>query len=94
MNRIGSLINGVALAALLGAGVAGMVSGGGVRIASAQSHDDQVLQENLASQFFRVEWSAKPDGNSGERISGYVYNEYGEAANQVQIRILAFDASG
>lgn len=49
----------------------------------------------LAERFFHVEWTADPAGASGRtRITGYVYNDSGEAAINVALRIHEIDASG
>jgi hypothetical protein len=44
--------------------------------------------------FVHVEWAAKPGPSGQERVSGYVYNDWGEYADTVQLRITALDASG
>jgi hypothetical protein len=91
MNRTGSLVTGVAVAAMLGVGLTATVPAVGLRTVSA---DDQELQDSVGSEFFRVDWTAKPDGHGNVKISGYVYNKYGEAADQLQLRIIALDPSG
>lgn len=48
----------------------------------------------LAARYFRVEADSKDDGKGHARIRGYVYNDYGQAANQVQLRITELDGSG
>jgi len=45
-------------------------------------------------RFFRVEWSAGAAGREQSRIVGYVYNEYGEDAVNVRLRISQLDAGG
>ena len=67
-----------------------MVPGVGVETARAQ---DQA-QGTLANQFFRVDFTAEPDGHGTTRITGYVYNTDGRAADQVRLRITELDASG
>ena len=89
MNRKGSLITGVVLA-VLGMGLTAAVPGVGVGTASAQ---DQAHQ-TLADPFFRVDYTAEPDGHGTTRITGYVYNNHGRAADQVRLRIIELDASG
>jgi len=89
MNRKGSLITGVALAAL-GIGLTAAVPGVGVETASAQ---DQAHQ-TLADPVFRVDFTAEPDGHGTTRITGYVYNDHGRAADQIRLRITALDLSG
>ena len=90
MNRKGSLVTGVALAVMLGMGLTAVVPGVGVETARAQ---DQA-QGTLANQFFRVDFTAEPDGHGTTRITGYVYNADGRAADQVRLRITELDASG
>jgi len=89
MNRKGSLITGVALA-VLGIGLTAAVPGVGVETASAQ---DQAHQ-TLADPVFRVDFTAEPDGYGTTRITGYVYNDHGRAADQIRLRITELDASG
>ena len=45
----------------------------------------------LCSEFFRVEWSAQPDGQGHTRLTGYVYDDYGQPATDVQLRISLVD---
>lgn len=85
MNRKDSLMMAVSL--LLGTALTTVVPGAAVRAAYAAP------APTLADQFFRVEWNARPEGH-GERISGYVYNQYGEEAQNVQLRISDVDAAG
>jgi hypothetical protein len=89
MNRKRSLITGVVLATL-GMGLSAAVPGVRVETASAQ---DQAHQ-TLAAPFFRVDFTAEPDGHGTTRITGYVYNNHGRAADQVRLRITELDASG
>jgi hypothetical protein len=65
-------------AALLGATLT--VSGPSVLTAAAQER-------------FRVDFTTQPDGDSA-RITGYVYNGDGKAADDVQLRIIELDSSG
>src|SRR4029077_7983286 len=48
----------------------------------------------LGNQFFHVEWQATPGRRGQEDISGYVYNDAGNAAVSVELRITGLDASG
>jgi len=89
MNRKGSLITGVALA-VLGTGLTAAVPGVGVGTASAQDQAHQTLADPL----FRVDYTAEPDGHGTTRITGYVYNDHGRAADQIRLRITELDASG
>src|SRR5438477_10839834 len=94
MNHKGSLIKGTVLAVMLGTGLSAAVPGIGVGTAGANSLQDEQLQENLGAQFFRVDWSAKPDGHGKTRITGYFYSDKGRAADEVQLHISELDASG
>jgi hypothetical protein len=51
-------------------------------------------EEGVGDQMFHVQWtgSVAPDGQS--EITGYVYNDEGEAADNVGLRIIALDAAG
>jgi hypothetical protein len=48
----------------------------------------------LADQFFHVEWAAGPGAAGRARITGYVYNDYGDSAINVALRIHEIDANG
>jgi hypothetical protein len=48
----------------------------------------------LADQFFHVEWTAGPGAAGRARITGYVYNDYGDSAINVALRIHEIDAKG
>lgn len=74
----------------MGIGLTAAVPGAGVQTASAQ---DQAHQ-TLADPSFRVDFTAEPDGHGTTRITGYVYNDHGRAADQVRLRITELDASG
>ena len=89
MNRKGSLVTGVVLAVMLAMGLTVAVPGVGVEAARAQ---DQA--RTPANQLFRVDFTAEPDGHGTTRITGYVYNADGGAADQVRLRITELDASG
>jgi hypothetical protein len=49
---------------------------------------------SLGNQFFHVEWQATPGRRAQEDISGYVYDDAGNAAVSVELRITGLDASG
>ena len=72
----------------------------GVAVRAAEAADGvqaAVAQEaspTLSDQFFRVEWTVTPGRQGDSRITGYVYNQYGDAAENVQLRISEVDASG
>ncbi|MBI1735983.1 MAG: hypothetical protein HYR51_12480 [Candidatus Rokubacteria bacterium] len=44
--------------------------------------------------WFRLDWALEPESRGTRRITGYVHNDYGEAANEVQLLTQALDASG
>jgi len=94
MNRKIPLMMTAAL--LLGAAA---LPGLSVRAAEAaadgmQAPATQSANPTLSNQFFRVEWTASPGRDGNSRITGYIYNQYGEAAQNVQVRISELDASG
>jgi hypothetical protein len=72
----------------------------GVSVRAAEAVDrvqaaaTQKANPTLSDQFFRVEWTASPGRDGNSRITGYIYNQYGEAAQNVQLRISELDASG
>ncbi len=94
MNRKSPLM--MAAAALL-LGVA-TLPGAAVRTAEAadgvQAAATQEASPTLSDQFFRVEWIVSPGRNGDSRLTGYIYNESGEAAERVQLRISELDTSG
>jgi hypothetical protein len=99
MNRTGSVITGVALAAMLGVGLTATGPSVGLGMASAQDRElsdlYEPLRESASDQFFRVRWNAKPNPHgAGEEITGDVFNSTGRAAEQLQLRVIALDASG
>ena len=48
----------------------------------------------LADHFFHVQWTAVARPRGGSEITGYVYNDYGDPAVNVQLRIAELDAPG
>ncbi len=48
----------------------------------------------LAEQFFHVEWTAGADRAGMSRITGYVYNDYGQAAEDIELLITGLDSAG
>lgn len=93
MRSKGWLVTGMALTVMLGTGLTAAMPGAGVPEASAQTKA-QAEQEGLAAQFFRVEWSASAGQHGQARIRGYVYNQYQQGADKLQLRIIELDASG
>jgi hypothetical protein len=51
-------------------------------------------EPSLGDVFFRVQWTSEVDRQGQSRITGYVYDDYGEAADNVQLRITMVDATG
>jgi len=95
MNQTGRFMISAAL--LLGTAVASALPVASVRTAEAADAVNVATAPEanpLASQFFRVEWSAAPGTRGRARLTGRVYNSYGEAAENVQLRINSLDASG
>ena len=95
MNQTGRFMISAAL--LLGTAVASALPVASVRTAEAADAVNVATAPEanpLASQYFRVEWSVT-DGTRGRaRLTGRVYNSYGEAAENVQLRINSVDGSG
>ncbi len=87
MNRWRLLI--MAISVMLGATVAPAVSSVSFLEARAEAADP-----TLSEQLFRVEWAGGASPSDQFRIVGYVYNDYGEDAVNVQLRISEVDASG
>ena len=58
------------MATMVSVGLTTAVPGVGLRMASADSAKDQALQDSVGNEFFRVDWTAKPDGHGNARISG------------------------
>jgi hypothetical protein len=44
--------------------------------------------------WFRLEWALETEPQGTRRITGYVHNDYGEAASEVMLLAQALDASG
>ncbi|HXJ83049.1 MAG TPA: FxLYD domain-containing protein [Candidatus Methylomirabilis sp.] len=70
----------------------------GTRPATAGDTDSPVAAMSsgggLASQFFHVQWTSAPNTRGNSTITGYVYNDYGQPAKDVQVRISTLDPSG
>ena len=72
----------------------------GVSVRAAEAADGvqaaatQEASPTLSDQFFRVERTVSPGRDGNSRLTGYVYNQSGEAAENVQLRISEVDASG
>ena len=48
----------------------------------------------LAERLFHVEWTAQKARPGMSRITGYVYNDYGEAAGDIELLITGLDSAG
>ena len=93
----------VSVVAILGAALGGTVAGTG-GIAVAASADDPITFERnsaaprqaatLGDQYFHVEWTAEAVQPGISRLTGYVYNDYGEAAQDVDLQITTVNAAG
>ncbi len=49
---------------------------------------------SLSDQFFHVEYGTTARGQGQSEINGYVYNDYGQPAINVELEITEFDANG
>jgi hypothetical protein len=50
--------------------------------------------DSVGDHFFHVEWSVAPAPDGHARITGYVYNDYGDDATSVELQINEMDGSG
>src|SRR5262249_61702049 len=51
-------------------------------------------EPSLEQRVFHVEWSAQPGRSGMKSISGYVYNDYGRAAERGEIQVSDREAAG
>ena len=51
-------------------------------------------EPTLSERVFHVEWSAQPGRGGMSTITGYVYNDYGRAAENVELQVSNLDAAG
>ncbi len=60
------------------------------------SQDAAALREEsaLADRFFHVEWTAGAGRAGTSRITGYVYNDYGQAAQDIELRVTGLNSAG
>jgi hypothetical protein len=49
---------------------------------------------SLAERLFHIEWTARAGASGMSRISGYVYNDYGQPAEDIELVITGLDAAG
>jgi hypothetical protein len=82
------LLLGTAL--LVGAPLVAGCTGAAVGVAPSASVDTAIQGWG---QWFRLDWQAVPRPDGGE-IGGYIYNDYGAAAANVQILAQGVDAAG
>jgi hypothetical protein len=103
MSRMSALVRCVFLMATLVLGLAGAARPMMAPSTGAVPGDYDVNPEvtnpsgqpsSVGSEFFRVEWAAGVDERGRPRLSGYVYDDYGQAATHVQLQISAVDAAG
>jgi len=90
-------ITALGLVTLAVAGLA--LVGVDLRAAIAADSDTQVVPSTstggtLGSQYFHLDWGAEPATGDQSRIVGYLYNDYGQPAQNVQLRISMLDPSG
>jgi hypothetical protein len=51
-------------------------------------------QETLAHEYFHLDGNVSPGRPGMSRITGYVYNDYGQAAEDVELKITSLDSAG
>jgi hypothetical protein len=58
--------------------------------------DSAVMNQgaSLSERLFHVEWTAGAGRAGMSRITGYVYNDYGQAAEDVELKITGLDTAG
>jgi hypothetical protein len=83
----------LALAASMMAPSTGRISGDW-DIDAGESNAQASNASSLGSEFFHVQWTAETDRRGQPRLSGYVFDDYGEPATNVELQITALDASG
>ena len=63
--------------------------------ARAQAREAEFTAANwVTPSYLHVEYEAQPLARGGTELSGYVYNDYGEPANNVWLEITELDQSG
>ena len=50
--------------------------------------------ESVDADFFHVDWQSRADGRGQSRLTGYVYDDEGQPATDVEIQIVMLDATG
>jgi hypothetical protein len=93
----------VSVVAILGAALGGTLAGTGGIAVAASADDPTTFERNsaaprqaatLGDQYFHVEWTAEAVQPGISRVTGYVYNDYGEAAQDVDLQITTVNAAG
>jgi hypothetical protein len=91
----------VVLLALIVVAIIGMLLTGALRVAAQAVNPSDSPQPaattpepTLSERVFHVEWSAQPGRAGKSTISGYVYNDYGRAAENVELQVSNLDAAG
>jgi hypothetical protein len=60
----------------------------------AESNATVSGRESMGDRYFHVDWSVSPGRPGMSRITGYLYNDYGEAARSVELKITELDTAG
>jgi len=88
----------VVAAVIVGAIIGFLPGGAGPAVAQSVGTGDPgqlaTPEPSLAERVFHVEWNAQPGSSGRSTITGYVYNDYGRAAENVELQISNLDASG
>ena len=90
----------LAMASLLGAGLImapplfGRQAAGAASPSESRAEMQQAANPGLADRLFRVEWTAGAADQGQSRIVGYVYNDYGVDAVNVELRMSELDPFG
>jgi hypothetical protein len=50
--------------------------------------------ESVGADFFHVDWESRAAGQGQSRLTGYVYDDDGQAATNVELQISMLDAAG
>ncbi len=85
----GLLVSGAALPAAILPGQAALAASPTTTSAADPGGDTA-----LGAEFFHIQWSTDTRWNGHVRITGYVYNDRGEPADNVVLRIDELDSSG
>jgi hypothetical protein len=50
--------------------------------------------ESVGADFFHVDWASRSDGRGQSRLTGYVYDDDGQPATNVELQVSLLDATG